>query len=100
MANTKRAMTLTNWIATAGVTILLVAFFLNIAGKLTTGDKRYASLNLIGGVLSAYASWLATIYPFVILNIIWSFTAFVFLVKTNVPRETKQNTLGDVPRET
>lgn len=93
-------MSATNWIATAGVTILLIAFFLNIAGKLSATDKRYASLNLLGGTLSAYASWLAGIYPFVILNIIWSFTAFIFLLRRNVPRETKQKTLDDVPRET
>ena len=100
MVGIKRGMSLTNWIATAGVTILLIAFFLNIAGKLSAKDKRYASLNLLGGVLSAYASWLASIYPFVALNIIWSFTAFIYLIKVNVPRETKQNTLDDVPRET
>jgi len=82
-------MSTSNWIATLGVSILLVAFFLNIAGTLQTTDKRYALLNFVGGVFSAYASWLAGIYPFVVLNIIWSFTAFIFLLKKNVPRETE-----------
>lgn len=81
-------MNTANWIATIGVGILLVAFLLNIVGKLKTTDKLYSLLNLTGGILSAYASWLASFYPFVILNIIWSITALYFLLKKDVPRET------------
>ncbi len=82
-------MSQANWIATIGVGILLSAFFLNIVGKLRTEDKAYSFLNLLGGLLSAYASWIVDFYPFVILNIIWSITAFMFLIKKHVPRETK-----------
>ena len=82
-------MSTANWIATIGVGILLTAFSLNIIGKLSTENKIYSLLNLIGGILSAYASWIADFYPFVVLNIIWSTTALIFLLKKNVPRETK-----------
>lgn len=83
-------MSTANWIATIGVCFLLLAFFLNIAGILHNKNKFYSLLNLTGGTLSAYASLIAHFYPFVILNIIWSTTALVFLIKESVPRETKQ----------
>ena len=89
MVKLKRIMSVANWIATLGVGVLLIAFFLNVAGKLSTEKKAYSFLNLIGGLLSAYASWIAGFYPFVVLNIIWSITALVFLFRNHVPRETK-----------
>lgn len=82
-------MSSANWIASLGVSLLLLAFFLNIGGKLKSGNRYYALLNLVGGVLSAYASWLVMLYPFIVLNVIWSITALVFLFKKSVPRETK-----------
>lgn len=89
MASLERRMNNANWIATVGVGLLLFAFFFNIIGSLKSTDKFYSFLNLAGGVLSAYASWLADFYPFVVLNIIWSITTLVFLIKPSVPRETK-----------
>nr|WP_294897414.1 hypothetical protein [uncultured Pedobacter sp.] len=82
-------MNAANCIATIGVGILLLGFFLNIAGKISAKHKLYSLLNLIGGILSAYASWIAHFYPFVALNIVWSITALTFLLKASVPRETK-----------
>ncbi len=82
-------MSTANWIATIGVGVLLLAFFLNIAGILHNKHKLYSLLNLTGGILSAYASWIVDFYPFVVLNIIWSTTALIFLIKASVPRETK-----------
>ncbi|MFC5285387.1 CBU_0592 family membrane protein [Pedobacter alpinus] len=82
-------MSAANWIASIGVGILLIAFFLNISGRLDNKSKSYALFNAIGGLLSGYASWMVDFYPFVILNLIWSFTATLALFKSNVPRETK-----------
>jgi len=80
-------MSQTNWIASIGVGILLIAFFLNIFGYLSNKNKLYALLNAIGGLISCYASFLAAFYPFVFLNLVWSITALLSLFKT-VPRET------------
>ena len=81
-------MSVANWVASIGVGILLVAFFLNIFGYVNNKSKLYALLNAIGGLISCYASWMADFYPFVVLNIIWSFTAILSLFKRNVSRET------------
>jgi hypothetical protein len=83
-------MSQVNWIASIGVGILLLAFFLNIFGYLSNKNKLYALLNTIGGIISCYASFLALFYPFMFLNLVWSITAFISLIKT-VPRETGGN---------
>ena len=82
-------MSLQNIIASVGVGILLIAFFLNSFGYISNKNKWYAILNAVGGIISCYASWLADFYPFVVLNIIWSFTAILSLIKKDVSRETK-----------
>lgn len=81
-------MSVANWVASIGVGILLVAFFLNIFGYVNNKSNLYALLNAIGGLISCYASWMVDFYPFVVLNIIWSFTAILSLFKGNVSRET------------
>jgi uncharacterized membrane protein len=82
-------MSLQNIIASVGVGILLITFFLNSFGYISNKNKWYAILNAIGGIISCYASWLADFYPFVVLNIIWSFTAILSLIKKDVSRETQ-----------
>ncbi len=74
-------MNTANWIASIGVSILLIAFFLNVFGFLNNKTKTYSALNAFGGLLSCYSSWLVSFYPFVVLNLIWSFTAFIALYK-------------------
>ncbi|TKC00691.1 CBU_0592 family membrane protein [Pedobacter cryophilus] len=81
-------MSVANWVASLGVGILLIAFFLNIFGYVDNKSKLYALLNAIGGLISCYASWMVDFYPFVVLNIIWSFTAILSLFKGTVSRET------------
>ena len=83
-------MNQTNWIASIGVGILLIAFFLNIFGYLSNKHRLYALLNAVGGIISCYASYLALFYPFVFLNLIWSIAATISLFKI-VPRETSGN---------
>ncbi|OAQ39178.1 hypothetical protein A5893_10960 [Pedobacter psychrophilus] len=81
-------MSIENWIASFGVGILLIGFFLNVFGYLDSKSKPYSILNALGGIISCYASWLAEFYPFVVLNSIWSTTAIISLLKSNVSRET------------
>jgi hypothetical protein len=73
-------MTFSTLIGSIGVTLLLLAFFLNLFGFLKVG-KRYALLNLIGGALSAYASYLIDYMPFVVLEGTWAAVALVALFR-------------------
>ena len=67
-------------IGSVGVALLLLAFFLNLFGFLATG-RRYALLNLVGGALSAYASYLIDYMPFVVLEGTWAIVALVALLR-------------------
>ena len=82
-------MKLSDIIASIGVIILLIAFLLNLYGKLSAENKIYGLLNLIGAGICCFASWMVSFYPFVILEGVWAFVALVSLFK--VPRGTSGN---------
>lgn len=57
-------------VGTAGVTLLLAAFFLHLFGYINRGNL-YILLNIIGASLSCYASVLIRYWPFVVLEGCW-----------------------------
>jgi hypothetical protein len=79
-------MKLSDIIASIGVIILLIAFVLNLTGKLSTKSRLYMLLNLIGAGTCCYASYIVNFYPFVVLEGVWGTVALVSLFK--VPRGT------------
>jgi hypothetical protein len=64
-----------------GVTILLLAFALNILKIIKTESLTYLLLNFIGAGLACFASYLIPYFPFVILEGVWSVFSLVSLVK-------------------
>jgi len=80
-------MTTPDIIASIGVSILLIAFFLNLFGKIASSNKFYIIANIIGAGLCCLSSYLIRFYPFVILEAIWASVAIVSLFK-HVPRGT------------
>lgn len=64
-----------------GVGLLLVAFFLNIFKILSHETKAYAIINIIGGVLACYYSWISGTIPFVVLEGVWALASVAGLVK-------------------
>lgn len=76
-------------IASVGVIILLIAFLLNLYGKLPAENRTYSLLNFIGAGICCFASCIISFYPFIILEGIWAFVALVSLFK--VPRGTSGN---------
>jgi hypothetical protein len=73
-------------IASIGVIILLIAFFLNLNKRLSAESKAYILMNFFGAGICCYASYMVKFYPFVVLEGIWAFVALVSLFK--VPRGT------------
>jgi hypothetical protein len=77
-----------DYIGFAGVFILLIAFLLNLSGKIAKDGLPYIIMNVFGAGLACLASWLIHYIPFVILEGIWTFVSLVALVnyfrKTNV----------------
>ncbi len=79
-------MKTSDYIASVGVIILLIAFLLNLFKRIEAESKLYALMNFIGAGLCGYSSYLISFYPFVILEGIWAFVALLSLLK--VPRGT------------
>jgi hypothetical protein len=76
-------MTITDWIGFTGVTILLVAYFLNLRNIIKKDSAVYLSLNFIGAGLACLASVLLHYLPFIILEGCWtvvSLAGFLFLL--------------------
>jgi len=74
-------MNINDWIGFTGVTILLLAFLLNLRGKLSQNDLPYILMNVIGAGLAGLASVLIHYIPFVILEGAWTLVSLVALVK-------------------
>jgi nucleoside recognition membrane protein YjiH len=68
-------------VGSLGVSLLLVAFFANLFGWLRASSYPYILLNVAGGALSAYASWLIDYLPFVVLEGTWAAVAAAALVR-------------------
>lgn len=74
-------MTLTDWIGFIGVTILLVAFFLNLRNILAKDSFLYLSLNLVGAGIACLASVLLDYWPFIILEGAWTLVSLIGLLQ-------------------
>ena len=68
-------------IGSAGVALLLLAFFLNLVRVLSTQSYPYTALNFAGASLAGYASYLIGFVPFVVLEGTWAVVAAVALVR-------------------
>jgi len=82
-------MTYQIFIGSAGVGLLLLAFFLNLFNILKTNSGTYLLMNIFGAYLSCYASVLIGYWPFVILEGTWSIVAiagFATLIKKKLKK--------------
>jgi hypothetical protein len=64
-------------IGSVGVTLLLVAFLLNLFKLLRSDGYIYTGLNLVGAGLACYSSYLIRFMPFVVLEGVWAVVALV-----------------------
>ena len=75
-------MNLSDWIGTTGVTLLLIAFALNILKKITPESKSYLLLNILGAGLAGVSSYMIHFYPFVVLESVWVLASIMALFKS------------------
>ena len=74
-------MSITDWTGAIGVTILLLAYFLNLFGKISQHSVPYIVLNLIGAGIACLASVLLHYWPFIILEGAWTAVSFVAMLR-------------------
>ena len=72
-------MNSTDWIGFFGVTILLVAFFLNLNNTIKKEGLIYLFLNFIGAGIACFASVLLDYLPFIILEGSWTLVSAIGL---------------------
>lgn len=65
-----------------GVTLLLIAFFLNLFRLLNAESTPYLALNLVGAGLACASSYLIDFLPFVLLEGTWAIVAAVALARS------------------
>ncbi|HET9234850.1 MAG TPA: hypothetical protein VFP10_11975 [Candidatus Eisenbacteria bacterium] len=73
-------------VGSVGVSLLLLAFLLNVTGRLRTDSMLYIGLNLAGAVVAGVSSYLIDFLPFVILEGVWAGVAAVALVRRALAR--------------
>jgi hypothetical protein len=74
-------MDIATLIGSLGVSLLLLAFFLNLFRFLRAEGYPYLVMNVAGGGLACYSSWLIGFMPFVVLEGTWALVAVVGLAK-------------------
>lgn len=73
-------LSVNDYIGFTGVFILLVAYLLNLAGKLSKNSLLYILLNLFGAGMACIASYLIHYIPFVILEGTWTVVSLGALI--------------------
>lgn len=65
----------------AGSFLVLIAYGLNITGRLNSGTVRYILLNLVGSIfLIIYATYYAA-FANTFINVVWAVVALITLVR-------------------
>lgn len=73
-------MTTRDWIGFIGVSILLIAYFLNLKDIIGKNSFTYLFLNLIGAGIACLASILLNYLPFIILEGCWTIVSAIGLL--------------------
>ncbi len=75
-------MNLTDWTGFAGVSLLLLAFFLQLRNIIRKESVSYLALNTIGAGLACLASVMLNYIPFIVLEGCWTLVSAIGLVQT------------------
>jgi hypothetical protein len=74
-------MNATDSIGFIGVTILLIAYFLNLTDKIGKDSLVYLQMNFFGAGLACLASVLMNYWPFIILEGSWTIVSAFGILK-------------------
>jgi hypothetical protein len=74
-------MSVSDWIGFLGVFQILLAYALNILGKISNNSLTFILLNVIGAAMACFASILINYWPFIILEAVWTLVSLYALFK-------------------
>lgn len=73
-------MTLVDWLGFLGVFQILLAYVLQVLGKLSKDHLAFILLNFLGASLACLASVLMEYIPFIILEAVWALVSLMSLI--------------------
>ena len=73
-------MNTVDWIGFIGVFQILLAYLLNVIGRVTSKDLLFILLNLTGAAMACLSSGLLNYIPFIILEGVWTLISAISLV--------------------
>jgi hypothetical protein len=68
-------------VGAVGVALILIAFLLNLVGRMERDSSAYLGLNLVGSVMACVSSALIGFVPFVVLEGVWAVASAAGLVR-------------------
>ena len=74
-------MQIADWTGFLGVFMILMAYVLNILGRVLATDMLFILLNLFGAALACLASVLIGYWPFIILEGAWTTVSLYALIR-------------------
>ena len=75
-------MSTTDIIGTIGVSLILIAYFLNIFSLIKKDGILFYFLNIFGGAIACFSSYLIEFWPFVVLEGTWAIISVIGLIKS------------------
>ena len=69
------------WIGTVGVTILLLAYALNVLKKIGSDSAAYLFMNGLGALLACTSAFMINFWPFVVLEGVWAISSFIIFFR-------------------
>ncbi len=80
LRTTMIAMTTADWVGFLGVFLILLAYLLNVTGRVSAKDRSFILLNLIGAGLACLASVFIGYWPFILLEGVWALVSLGALI--------------------
>jgi hypothetical protein len=74
-------MSVADWIGFLGVLQILLAYVLNVIGKISNKSLPFILLNIIGAAMACLASILINYWPFIILEAVWTLVSVFALLR-------------------
>lgn len=74
-------MNTSDWIGTAGVFLILVAYFCSTFRWMSSQSRLFFALNTIGAAATCFASYLIQYWPFFVLEGTWTIVSLIGWIK-------------------
>lgn len=74
-------MSTSEWVGTFGVSLLLIAYVLDVLDWLADDSPWFFGLNTIGAALACASAYMISFWPFVVLEGIWAVVSLVAWVR-------------------